>query len=229
MALIRSTSTGQLIHDRAFTPQRVNISFGRWRKDGAVLPHGAAAAGDAQDLWNAVGMPWQKDHIAEGLVDARGEPTPVRARLVNLGGGWAFSGQLALSRACPMIDSFNYPQNNQGGLAEVVLVDVPAGGYELLVYGVGTEEAFCGDYGVFVGDRFVGRKQTSAERGAHANTWVEGGQYVRFPVRVGEGEAIDIVIRPGGVMREGRVADAFIAGLQLVPTSTVIMDAQVLS
>jgi hypothetical protein len=51
--------------------------------------------------------------------------------------------------------------------------------------------------------------------------WVEGSQYVKFPnVKVGEGEEVEVLIRPGAQVTEpsGRTfADAMICGLQLIP------------
>jgi hypothetical protein len=51
--------------------------------------------------------------------------------------------------------------------------------------------------------------------------WVEGSQYVKFSnVKVGEGEEVEVLIRPGAQVTDpsGRTfADAMICGLQLIP------------
>ena len=82
---------------------------------------------------------------------------------------------------------------------------------------------YFGDYSVSVGGREYGRKQTTRKGdGFRQRNWVEGIQYVRFTkIKVQAGEAVTILIRPGDPVTDphGRTfADAFIAGLQLVPS-----------
>ena len=73
-----------------------------------------------------------------------------------------------------------------------------------------------------MGTRNYGRKQTYRKDDAGQETkWVEGSQYVKFSnVKVGSGEDMQILIRPGGQVTDpsGRTfADAIIFGLQLIP------------
>ena len=122
----------------------------------------------------------------------------------------------------PMLNLFNYPTSNHGGNARVILHQVPAGKYQLYIYGHGLDAGYYGDYTVTVGGREYGRKKTTDKYdGGHYTEWVEGIQYVRFSnVKVGQGEKVDILIRPGAQVTNGSgrtLTDAMICGLQLIP------------
>ena len=204
-----------------------NIDFGPGKGEPSKQT-GPAAVGQEGDFWNTVAIGFNSDHTENGLKLANGQPGPIAVQMINLGGAWGSSGKMGVKS--PMLDSFNYPGNNQGGNSQVILSNVPAGTYSLYIYGHGASPSYYGDYEVFVraqkanssvgGD--YGRKRTSQGADAAENTqWVEDSQYVRFPeVEVPEGGRIEILIRPGGVQNEGgrTYADAIICGLQLVPT-----------
>jgi len=195
-----------------------NIDFGPGRGDSKQV--GPAATGDAEDFWNSVSVGFNDDHTESNLKFANGQPSPIAVELVNLGGGWGSNGKMGVK--APMLDSFNYPANNQGGNSQVILSHVPPGTYALYLYGHGVYPSYYGDYTVSVAGRDYGNKKTSSKSDAVENTdWVEDSQYVRFPaVVVADGENLEILIRPGGsvVVGGGRVvADAIICGLQLVP------------
>jgi hypothetical protein len=122
----------------------------------------------------------------------------------------------------PMLDTFNYPANNQGGNSQVILHRVPPGRYDLYLYGHDTHPLYYGDYELTVNSRNYGRKTTSHQGDAAENPeWVENSQYVKFAgIRIATGESVAILIRPGGQVSDasGRTfADAMICGLQLVP------------
>jgi hypothetical protein len=203
-----------------------NIDFGPGKGDPSKQT-GPAAVGREGDFWNSVAIAFNSDHTESGLKLANGQPSPIAVQMINLGGGWGNGGKMGVNS--PMLDSFNYPVNNQGGNSQVILSHVPAGTYSLYIYGHGASPSYYGDYEVFVraqkanssvgGD--YGRKRTSQGADASQNTeWVEDSQYVRFPaVEVPEDGRIEILIRPGGVQNEGgrSFADAIICGLQLVP------------
>lgn len=199
-------------------PQTFNIDFGPWRPDPSEQV-GPAAAGRAGDYWNTVGVPWNDAHTESDLRFATREPSPIQVEMINLGGGWSNSGQMGVKS--PMLDNYNYPANNKGGDSKVILHRVPAGKYDVYVYGHATNPVYYGDYTLTVGNRNYGRKTTSHELDAVENTkWVEGSQYVKFiGVSVASGEKLEILIQPGGEVNiSGRtVADAMICGLQLVP------------
>jgi hypothetical protein len=195
-----------------------NIDFGPGKGEPSKQV-GPAAAGQEGDFWNTVAIGFNSDHTETGLKLANGQPSPIEVRMVNLGGAWGSSGKMGVK--APMLDSFNYPVNNQGGNSQVILSHLPAGVYSLYIYGHGASPSYYGDYTVSVAGRDYGRKKTSQGPDASANTeWVEDSQYVRFPsVEVADGEKIEILIRPGGLQTDGgrSFSDAIICGLQLIP------------
>jgi len=195
-----------------------NIDFGPGKGEPSKQA-GPAAVGQEGDFWNTVAIGFNSDHTESGLKFANGQPSDIQARLINLGGGWGGPGPGVKS---PMMDTFNYPVNNQGGNSQVILSHVPAGTYSLYIYGHSrTSPSYYGDYQVSVSGRDYGRKKTSENPELFQSTeWVEDGQYVRFStVDVGADEKIEILIRPGGPQTDGgrSFADAIIFGLQLVP------------
>lgn len=198
-------------------PQTFNVDFG-----GPLVSRqeGPAAAGKAGDVWNAV-VEGFNDHFTKAdLKFAGGEPSPVEVEMINLGGSWSFSGEMGVKE--PVLDTYTYPTGNKGGNSTVILHQVPAGKYNVYIYGHGPNAPYYGDYTLSVGEHQYGRKQTSPKKDAGTYTkWAEGIQYVRFSnVRVGAEEEMRILIRPGGQVTDpsGRTfSDAMIAGLQLIP------------
>ena len=202
-------------------PHRFNIDFGPCRPEPSKQT-GPAAAGQAGDFWNSVAVSWNDDHTEAGLKAATGEPSPIEVQLINLGGCWGNGGGMGVKD--PMLDTFTYPAMNKGGDSTVILYNVPAGRYNLYLYGHGSDPRnpqYNGDYTVTVNGHSYGRKQTSHGLDALRNKkWVEGSQYVKFSgLKVSEGDKLEILIQPGGqVSYSGRTfADAMICGLQLVP------------
>lgn len=200
-------------------PKIFNIDFGAWRPEESRQT-GPAAAGGEGDFWNTVGVAWSNAHTESDLKFASGDPSPIRVEMNNLGGGWGCDGRMGVK--APMLDSFNYPMNNQGGNSQVILNEVPPGEYDVYIYGHGTDPLYYGDYTLTVGDHNYGTKATSDKSDAIENTaWVEGSQYVKFArVRVAAGDKVEILIQPGGQVTDhlGRTfADAIICGLQLIP------------
>ncbi len=196
--------------------QTFNIDFGPGK--GNTKQVGPAAVGKDGDFWNSVDT-GNNDHTESGLKFADGRPSPIEVESVNLSGGWGNQGKMGVK--APMLDSFNYPVNNRGGDAKVILSHVPPGTYSLYLYGHTDLALQNGDYEVSVAGRDYGHKKTSSGSDAVTNTtWVEASQYVRFPaVRVAAGEKLELLIRPGNraIVSGGRsVADALICGLQLV-------------
>ncbi|HOC57705.1 MAG TPA: hypothetical protein PKI20_18950 [Verrucomicrobiota bacterium] len=198
-------------------PQAFNVDFGPSEPSKQVGP---AVVGRAGDFWNTVSRGFNDHHIAVDLQFAGGDPSPIEVELINLGGAWGVPG--AWDGKSPMLEDYNYPTGNRGGNSTVILHRVPAGKYQVYLYGAGATPGYFGDYSVSVGGREYGRKQTTRKGdGFHKSKWVEGSQYVRFSnVKVEPGDEVKILIRPGDPVTDsgGRTfADAFIAGLQLVP------------
>ena len=199
-------------------PQPFNVDFGPSEPSRQVGP---AATGRAGDFWNVVSRSCNNHHTAVDLRFASGDPSPIEVELINLGGAWGVSN--AWSERSPMLVDYNYPTGNRGGDSTVILRQAPAGKYQMYLYGAGATPGYFGDYSVSVGGREYGRKQTTRKGdGFRQRNWVEGIQYVRFTkIKVQAGEAVTILIRPGDPVTDphGRTfADAFIAGLQLVPS-----------
>lgn len=208
-------------------PQAFNVDFGPSEPSKQVGP---AVVGRAGDFWNTVSRGFNDHHIAVDLQFAGGDPSPIEVELINLGGAWGVPG--AWGGKSPMLEDYNYPTGNRGGNSTVILHRVPAGKYQVYLYGAGATPGYFGDYSVSVGGREYGRKQTTRKGdGFHKSKWAEGSQYVRFSnVKVEPGEEVKILIRPGDPVtdRGGRTfSDAFIAGLQLVPAKTYGNRAQV--
>ena len=178
-------------------PPMLNIDFGVW-KPNLSLQTGPAAAGREGDFWNVVAVPWNNAHTESGLKFATGEPSPIQVEMINLGGGWSFDGHMGVK--APMLDTFNYPVNNQGGNSQVILHQVPPGKYDVYIYGHGTDPQYYGDYTLTVGNHGYGRKTTlHAGDSGQKPEWVEGSQYVKFTgVEVAAGQKIEILIQPGG-------------------------------
>jgi beta-lactamase regulating signal transducer with metallopeptidase domain len=200
-------------------PQTFNVDFG----PAVGTPSeqvGPAAAGKAGDFWNTVAIVFNDHHTEGDLKFAGGDPSPIEVEMINLGGACSAGGRMGIKS--PMFDTYNYPMGNKGGNSTVILHHVPAGKYQVYVYGHGLEPLYYGDYTLTVGTRNYGRKQTYRKDDAGQETkWVEGSQYVKFSnVKVGSGEDMEILIRPGGQITDasGRTfADAIIFGLQLIP------------
>ena len=189
---------------------------------GRICPLSRArpVAGQPGDFWNTVGVAWNEDHTESGLKFAAGQASDIQVRLVNLAGGWSSGGHMGIKS--PMLDHYNYPANNHGGNAQVILTHVPPGAYDIYIYGHEASPAGYGDYTLTVGNRDYGRKMTSKRNDAITNTtWVEGSQYVRYRnVDVDADNAVQILIQPGGWITDhwGRTfTDATICGLQLIP------------
>jgi len=198
-------------------PQAFNVAFGGDRPSEQVGP---AAVGKPGDFWNAVVIGFNDHHTEGDLSFANREPSPIEVEMINLGGSWSFHGEMGVKS--PMMDYYDYPTGNKGGNSTVILHTVPAGKYYVYIYGHGPNAAYYGDYTLSVGDHEYGRKQTSPKVDAGRYTkWVEGIQYVKFSnVKVGPGEEMEILIRPGGQVSDasGRTfSDAMICGLQLIP------------
>jgi hypothetical protein len=201
----------------AVKPQAFNIDFGSVSPAEQVGP---AAVGGAGDVWNGVAVPSNDHHTESDLKFAGGDPSPIEVEMINLGGCWSSGGAMGVES--PMFNTYNYPTGKRGGDSTVILHQVPPGKYTVYIYGHGSDPLYYGDYTLTVGSRNYGRKQTSHKVDAIRNTkWVEGSRYVKFSnVKVGEGEEVEILIRPGAQVTDptGRtIADAMICGLQLIP------------
>jgi hypothetical protein len=195
-----------------------NVDFGPSREIDSTQT-GAAVVGKNGDHWNTVARPFDDHHTEDALKWADAKPCPIKVEMLNLGGAWGFRGGLGLDSA--MLDNFNYPANNKGGNSRVILHDVPAGTYDLYIYGHGDQPNYFGDYSVKSGAVDYGRKTTYAPDNSGQETqWIENRQYVRFSgLEVKAGDSIEILIRPGRPVKAdyGRmISDAMIAGLQLV-------------
>ncbi len=200
-------------------PRTFNIDFGVWR-DNTSKQVGPAAVGSPGDFWNSVGIPFDDRNTESGLKFATREPSAITAELINLGGAWGFSDGMGIKS--PMLDNFSYPAGNKGGNSQVILRNVPAGKYDVYIYGHGVKPDYYGDYTLSVGGTKYPRKNTYHANDSGQDTkWIEGRQYVKYSgVKVGNGEAVDILIQPGKPVTDDlnrTFSDAIISGLQLVP------------
>lgn len=221
LSLLVSSLLGCSLHQTSSTGRSLttlNIDFGHWQEWGPSRKIGPAAVGEENDFWNVVAIPWNNDHTEGGLVDALKAKSEIQIRMVNLAGGWAQVGELGLSD--PMLNTYNYPQNNRGGESQVEISHLQQGTYSLYIYGTSSYENFYGDYSVTVEDTNYGRKSTKAGPAAiTAKDWTEGIQYVKFTgLKSPSNGKIKITIhegKPFGV--NGRTdTNTLICGLQLI-------------
>jgi beta-lactamase regulating signal transducer with metallopeptidase domain len=200
-------------------PQPFNVDFGP-AVGTASEQVGPAAAGKKGEFWNTVTIPFNDHHTEGELKFAGGDPSPIEVEMINLGGACSARGLMGVKS--PMFDTYDYPTANKGGDSTVILHHVPAGKYQVYIYGHGLEPLYYGDYTLSVAGHEYGRKNTFHKDDAGQKTkWVEGSQYVKFSnVKVGADQDMEILIRPGGEVSapSGRTfADAIIFGLQLIP------------
>ncbi len=121
-----STETSKRLSKRIF-----NIDFGPWIPKGETSgQEGPAATGHENDFWNIVGIPWSNYHRVERMIYASGDSSTIQVELKNLGGAWSSQGKMGVKS--PMLDSYHYPMNNQGGNSEVILHKVYPGRWAVM-------------------------------------------------------------------------------------------------
>jgi hypothetical protein len=198
-------------------PCLINLDFnGQYRPESPQSAYaGPLATGAANDVWNSVGQsgwplkPHNLDNTRTSFVYADGSPVPgLTVRVQNLGQYWthtAAPNHKPGFTAQAMID-FIYSDYGEG---VVTLTRVPAGRYDVLVYGCGGSSRpptyILRKNGVSLGTKGVGDSPTACAQ----TTWQEDVQYVVFRgVEVNEDDRLEL-----RSVEEKRVLSA----VQLVP------------
>lgn len=186
----------------------LNLDFGTGSTSQKAGP--AAVGQSAGDFWNL----YSRDDGAGGfrsfgglanLKWADGSASPIGLSVTNAAGA-AGSGA-----SDPMFGTYLYPQPDGNSPIQITLTQVPAGHYDLLLYGHGFSDT---ENGVFQVEGFgtdYGTKSIGTAPDWNADFWREGVHYVRFADVVSDGVGgLRIEVKPG---TSGR---AVLNGLQVV-------------
>lgn len=223
---LRSETVGVTVDRKALlSPWLLNVNFGLWTKK-----TGPAAVGRmADDFWN----PWEStgnpDVTVSGLKLADGAASRVSMRVRNAGGSWNNR------TGDGMYDSYIYPNSGLGDGVGDILVDltgVPAGRYDLYLYGHGDPDGRPESDSMFtatVAGQTFGPAGTKASAGWKASDGMkEGFQYVVFRgVTVPDSGASLSLVVAAGFDGEAKPGDpsrhvAVLNGLQLVSLANVV-------
>ncbi|HXC97734.1 MAG TPA: hypothetical protein VN048_00225, partial [Verrucomicrobiae bacterium] len=188
--------------------------------DLSAVKTGFAAIGQtANDYWNGCSrdgssdMDWLSYVALTNLINADGTVTGVGLSLANAPGAWD-NGV-----ADAMYNTYLYPFN--GGNITVTLTSLPAGSYDIYVYGHGNVQGgmtgLNGVYQLSTGGVDYGTLSTATSGTAWDSTnWQAGQQYVLFTgVTVVDGQPVVLTCLPGAG------GEALISGIQLASSGSV--------
>src|SRR5207249_2253125 len=174
----------------------LNIDFGVGTSSAKV---GFAAAGQsANDFWNLYSRDdgsggYRTFGAANNLKWADGTVTAMSVTVSNAPGAWHNGA------ADPMYDAYLYPLS--GGNITATVRELPAGSYDVYLYGHGgpgvdTQNSV---FQVVSGSNNYGTKATTTNSDWSSAVWQEGRQYVVFrDVRVvNGGDALTVTVLPG--------------------------------
>jgi hypothetical protein len=185
----------------------LNVNFGT---DAGLVKTGPAAIGQPGDLWNL----YSRDDGAGGfrhfgqlnnLKWADGSPSPVHLTVTNAPGAWPSD------LADPMMAQWLYPLPNGNGNIRLWLHQVPAGHYDLYLYGHGNLDDLVGVYEVAVLEQSQGTKSVTVGSGWRTDTLQENVHYVVFRDVPSDGtRPVVVTVKPSPH------GEAVLNGLQLV-------------
>lgn len=160
----------------------VNIDFTGGSVNGPLISdkEGFAAIGlSSEDVWNA-SRNVQGGSLAQ-LLYSDGTVSPMALQVTNASGVWANGAPDVMfdTYVYPFVNEF-YPFDNE--LIEVGVLNVPAGVYDLYLYGHAGPDVNEANsrFSVAVGDINYGAKSTTTGPDWSSPTWAEGRQYVVF-------------------------------------------------
>ena len=194
----------------AQTPARLlNIQF---YTTASAPKNGPAAIGNEGDAWNR----YSRDDGSGGfrtagdLADlqwADGTASPVDLTITNAAGAWP-SGI-----PDPLMATYLYPLPNGNGNIRFSLTQVPAGRYDLYLYGRGNADNLVGDFNVEAQYRDQGTRAVTVGPGWQATPLQESVHYVVFRGVPADGlSPITVTVRPSPH------GEAVLNGLQLFQT-----------
>jgi anti-sigma regulatory factor (Ser/Thr protein kinase) len=164
---------------------------------------GPAVVGNAGDVWNMHSHPFEPLATTPNLVWSDGSPSGAGITVTNASGTWV-SGSTDR-----MMNIYLY---NFGGTAFFSVTNLPAGRYDVLVYGLGgPDEEINTRFFVQSGSTRLGPRDTIPVQGWRTLTWREGLQYVRFR-NVAVASGTPLVVEASGILKSTPAVN----GLQLV-------------
>jgi hypothetical protein len=184
----------------------LNIQFG----DNSGQKWGAAAVGRnaTNDYWNWYVHPGEWNATMTNLFWSEGVGSPISMTVANGPGQWANQTGDA------MFDRYIY--NSSGLPITIELSGIPAGSYDLYLYGHGAADTQYGRFEPMLGGSSCGIQQTAVSGCWHEpiGTWTNGVHYVRYA---------NLVVGTDGYLTVNVLLDGdgypFINGLQLVANS----------
>ncbi len=201
LVVLAATATGR-------AESLLNLDFGTGSISQKAGP--AAVGQSAGDFWNL----YTRDDGAGGfrssgglanLKWADGLASPIEVLVTNAAG----AGSSGASD--PMFGTYLYPQADGSSAIQVTLTQVPAGHYDLLLYGHGFSDTENGVFQVEGYGTDYGTKGIGTGPGWNTDFWRESVHYVRFADVVSDGVGgLTIEVKPG---TSGR---AVLNGLQLI-------------
>jgi hypothetical protein len=163
----------------------INVNFGGNTKSGA------AVVGSTGDNWNSYVYPNNTDVTVPNLVwNVGSTPSPVSLRVQNGPGQWGFT------TTDPMYWTYIYPQS--GGNITLTINNLPAGDYDLYVYGHGGAANQNSTFTLSVNQVAIGQYSTlNSPDWQQSSTWIPNLQYVKFSnVHVNAGQVASLVVSP---------------------------------
>lgn len=193
---------------RAGADDLINVDFTAGPASEKVGP--AAYGKSATDFWNNYERRFINGNFVgsgtvSGLRLSDGTATGASMTVANAPGAWGNGVD------DPMYASYLYPFD--GGSITVWFLGLPAGSYDLYLYGHGGPgiDAANSVFEVMTGTTSLGSKATTTGPGWNSNLWEEGQQYVRFTgVAVEDGVTVTVSVS------RGHHSDAYLAGMQWV-------------
>src|SRR6266567_886646 len=174
----------------------LNVDFGAGTNSAKV---GFAATGQsADDYWNLYSRDdgrggYRTVGAVSNLKRADGTVSAVGLSVINAPGAWQNGA------ADPMYNVYLYPFD--GGNITVTVTNLPAGSYDLFLYGHGGPGVDSANsvFQVVSGSRDYGRKATTTTSGWTSPVWQEGQQYVVFRDVgvVNAGGSVTVTVFPG--------------------------------
>ncbi len=181
--------------------QILNVDFGNVTVTPVAV--GPAVVGNAGDVWNMHSHPFEPLATTPNLVWSDGSPSGAGITVTNASGTWV-SGSTDR-----MMNIYLY---NFGGTAFFSVTNLPAGRYDVLVYGLGgPDEEINTRFFVQSGSTRLGPRDTIPVQGWRTLTWREGLQYVRFR-NVAVASGTPLVVEASGILKSTPAVN----GLQLV-------------
>lgn len=182
----------------------LNINFGGGSKIGP-----AAIGYGTNDAWNQCATAYQTPYRMYNLVWSDGSNSGVSLEIDNAQGAWGFTNP------DPMYANYLYAWNS--GDINLFLTNIPAGTYDIYIYGHGPANNANGLCDLQVGSTDYGQKSTTIwGAGWNTTNWEGGQQYVVYRnVSVSASNTMFLDVRPGAA------ALAILNGMQIVPSGAI--------